>query len=158
MGSIRTEEGLILKSADVWEVKSPPPTNTLKGHLVPKVLATSRRRRISIEVYSDNMKGKERTEVFVRFLNQGQGSKRNSSKDEESIASVGSVVDGWTQKYKFPVSYVTVDKRVGCACAITTKIRNRVQSRDIIFNSEEEGKRTKKYNAKTLVDYFSFFC
>ena len=145
MDTYRAKEGLTLKSADVWEVKSPPPTNTIKGHFVPKALTTSRRRRISIEVYSNNNSEKENSEeVFVRFLDQTVSSKWNNLKSIDDVSEytgseIGSVVDGWTQKYKFPVNHITVDKRVGCACAITTKRKNKAQTRDIIFNSEEEG-------------------
>lgn len=144
MDTYRAKEGLTLKSADVWEVKSPPPTNTIKGHFVPKALTTSRRRRISIEVYSNNNSEKENSEeVFVRFLDQTVSSKWNNLKSIDDVSEytgseIGSVVDGWTQKYKFPVNHITVDKRVGCACAITTKRKNKAQTRDIIFNSEEE--------------------
>jgi len=41
-----------LKWAQVWDVVSPPPANSIKGHIVPKPFSSGRRRRISIEVYT----------------------------------------------------------------------------------------------------------
>lgn len=40
-----------LKSANVWTVFMPPPVNSVKGHLLPKVLSGNRKRRISVETH-----------------------------------------------------------------------------------------------------------
>mmetsp|Transcript_4286 Transcript_4286/g.8315 ORF Transcript_4286/g.8315 Transcript_4286/m.8315 type:complete len:246 (-) Transcript_4286:638-1375(-) len=159
-------------TARSWDVRLPPPSSSMKGQLVPKVLNAKMRsmRRVSIEDHGSSSPGGLRA-VYIKIFVRGKRTVRRSSSlsqpesalpndDDVSLSpseysglterddgingiTEGVVEGNWKEKYSIPIENIKMVKNKKRTVVVDILRDGRSTKREIIFEDGEQADEFK---------------